>query len=84
MKCCVCLQRSFADNVGTRIVDSIAARLLDRPRNRAVIEGINDIPVLGPILDAVSAVAGVGGPLESSVLVSSAVHPPTRPTHPTT
>ena len=65
----VYLQRDAADSLGARLVDSVAATLLDIPRNRAVIDRINAFPLLGPILDAVSAVAAVVGPIESDALV---------------
>ncbi len=70
---CVCLQRLFGDVVGSRIVNAVAATLLGLPRNRLMIDAINANPLWTPVLGAVSAIAGVVGPIESTALVGRPV-----------
>lgn len=66
---CLCLQRTFGDLVGSRIVDAVAATLLGLPRNRLVIDAIAANPLWRPVLGAASAVAGVVAPIERTALV---------------
>ena len=73
------MQRLFADNVGTRIVDWVATTLLDGPVSRTIIDGIAASPFAHLFLDAVSGAAAVVGPIETNMLVR--VSPATQSLH---
>ena len=65
----VALQRLFADNIGTRVVNRIATTLLNGPVSRTIINGIAASPFAYLFLDAVSGAAAVVGPIETNMLV---------------
>ena len=63
------LQRLFADNIGSRIVNGIATMLLNGPVSRTIINGIAASPFAHLFLDGVSGAAAVVGPIETNMLV---------------